>query len=158
MAHGLGDGAHMQRFPVRLPALWRQAFPGVMAGAVAGQALGWLQGEPFSWPQSLPLMAVAAITVVLVHLLMPTEAGPEGLKLGTFWGWRRDVAWEDIASAEHLRGVPLVVGIRLRDRQGRSYLLPRDTVGLPALHALARSRGGPEHPLTRALEMPMYRL
>ena len=33
-----------------------------------------------------------------------------------------------------------------------------DTVGLPALHALAHSRGGPEHPLTRALEVPMYRL
>lgn len=148
----------MQRFPVRLPALWRQAFPSAMLGALTGQGLGWLQGEPFSWPQSLPLMAAAAVTVVLIYLLMPTEAGPEGLKLGTFWGWRRNVAWEDIASAEHLRGVPLVVGIRLRDRRGRNYLLPRDTVGLPALHALAHARGGPQHPLTRALEVPMYRL
>lgn len=153
-----GAGAGMQRFPVRLPALWRQAFPGVMAGAVAGQAWGWLQGEAFSWPQSLPMMVTAVITVVLVHLLMPTEAGPDGLKLGTFWGWRRSVAWEDIVSAEHLRGVPLMVGIRLRDRQGRNYLLPRDTVGLPTLHALAHARGGPRHPLTLALEVPMYRL
>ena len=151
-------GAAMQRFPMRLPALWRQAFPGVMAGALASQGWGWLQGHAFSWPQSLPLMAAAAVTVVMIYLLMPTEAGPEGLKLNSFWGWRRHVAWEDVVSAEHLRGVPLMVGIRLRDRRGRNYLLPRDTVGLPALHALAHSRGGPEHPLTRALEVPMYRL
>lgn len=156
--HRLDAATPMQRFPVRLPALWRQAFPGVMAGAVAGQGWGWLHGEAFSWPQSLPMMVTAALTVVLVYLLAPTEAGPAGLKLGTFWGWRRSVAWEDIASAEHLRGVPLMVGIRLRDHQGRNYLLPRDTVRLPALHTLARTHGGPQHPLTLALEVPMYRL
>lgn len=148
----------MQRFPVRLPALWRQAFPGVLAGAVAGQAWGWLHGAAFSWPQSLPLMAGAAVTVVLVHLLMPTEAGPQGLLLNSTWRGRRLVAWEDIVSAEHRRGLTFQGSICLHDRQGRSYVLPRDTTNLPALHELAFSRGGPQHPLTRALERPMYLL
>lgn len=148
----------MQNFPVRLPALWRQAFPGLMAGAVASRAWAWLHGEPFSWPQSLPLMAVAALVVVCIHLLQPNQAGPEGLVLGTSWGWRRQVAWEDIVEARHARLFPFQHAIRLCDRQGRVYWLPRETQDLAGLHRLALARGGPAHPLTLALEVPMYRL
>lgn len=148
----------MQNFPVRLPALWRQAFPGLMAGALTGRAWSWLQGEAFSWPQTLPLMAAAALLVVFIHLLQPTQAGPEGLVLGTSWGWRRPVGWEDIVEARHARLFPVQPAIRLCDRQGRVYWIPRETQDLPGLHALARARGGPGHPLTLALEVPMYRL
>lgn len=148
----------MQNFPVRLPALWRQAFPGLLAGAVASRAWSWLQGEPFSWPQTLPLMLVAAVLVVVMHLLLPTQAGPEGLVLGTRWGWRCHVNWEDIVEVQHARLFPAQPGLKLRDRAGRIYWVPRDTQDLPGLHALALARGGPAHPLTQALERPMYLL
>ena len=93
----------MQNFPVRLTALWRQVFPGLMAGAVASRGWSWLDGAAFSWPQSLPLMLLAAVLMVACHLLLPTQ-------------------------------------------------------DLSGLHALTLSRGGPAHPLTLALEMPMSRL
>ncbi len=148
----------MQNFPVRLASLWRQAFPGLMAGAVASRGWSWLEGGAFSWPQSLPLMLLAAVLVVALHLLLPTQAGPEGLVLGTAWGWRRRVGWEDIVEVRHARLFPMQQGMRLRDRQGRIFWISRDTEDLSGLHALALSRGGPAHPLTLALEMPMHRL
>jgi hypothetical protein len=148
----------MQSFPTRLPALWRQAFPGLTAGAVAASGWSWLEGEAFSWPQTWPLMLLAAVLVLAMYQLLPTRAGPEGLVLNNAWGGRGRVAWEDIVEARHARLFPLLPAIRVRTQQGRVYWIPRETQNLPGLHTLARSRGGPEHPLTRALEVPMYQL
>jgi hypothetical protein len=144
-------------FRVKLPALWRQVFPGLLAGAVVGRVLLWLEGKPFSWPQTLPLMAVAAVVVVLVHVLQPARAGAGGLLLMTTWGYRRRLAWADIVSAEFGRFV-FLPSLRLKDTRGRSHWIERDILGLPALYALAREHGGPAHPLTRALETPLYAL
>jgi hypothetical protein len=148
----------MERFPVKLPALWRQAFPGLVLGAVVGRVSLWVQGQPFSWPATLPLMAVAAVMVVALYVLTPTLAGPAGLKVTTFWGIRRPLAWGDVVSARLARLYLVVPSIELRDARGRRFWISRDTRNLARLHALARAHGGPAHPLTRVLETPLHGL
>jgi hypothetical protein len=147
-----------QAFRVRLPALWRQAFPGLMAGAVTARLLDVLQGRAFSWPQTLPLMVVAAVMVVSLHLLLPLRAGPRGLKALNVWGWPRHVAWEEVVEARLARVMWLYPSIRLSDTRGRSLWISLDTQNLAGLHALARTHGGAAHPLTRVLETPLHAL
>jgi len=52
------------------------------------------------------------------------------------------------------------LGVRENVFSGKAsaLYLPRDTLGLDRLHALAVQHGGPSHPLVRALETPLYRL
>lgn len=148
----------MQSFPVKLPTLWRQVFPGLVLGALLGRASQALQGETFSWPHTAPLMVAAAVVVLLGHALQPTQAGPAGLRAMTPWGFRRAVPWDDIASASFARMFLLQPSIRLLDKQGRSYWIARDTKNLPGLHGVAQTYGGRSHPLTRVLEVPLYKL
>lgn len=145
-------------FRVRLPALWRQAFPGLLTGAVVARLIDLAQGRPFSWPETLPLMIVCAGIVVALHLLLPLRAGPAGLKALDAWGWPRRLAWEEVSDARLTRMLGVFPSIRLRDARGRSLWISLDTQNLGGLHALAQAHGGPTHPLTRVLETPLHAL
>jgi hypothetical protein len=148
----------MKAFPVKLPTLWRQIFPSLVAGAVLGNGLRWLRGEPFSLPETLPLMLTAAVVVAATYFFSPTLAGAEGLKVMTAWGFRRPVRWEEIQSVSFARLYFFQPSFKLVTARGRSYWIARDTKDMAGLHALAFARGGPDHPLTRALETPLYAL
>lgn len=151
------NGEPLQSFRVKLPVLWRAMFPALLAGALTARAWRLLQGEPFAWPDTLPLMGVAAVAVVLTHALQPTQANGQGLKLMTVWGYRRWMRWDEIASAS-LAKLLLQPSIRVQDRQGRVGWIARDTQGLSRLHALALVAGGARHPLARVLETPLHAL
>jgi hypothetical protein len=143
-------------FRIKLPALWRQASAGLLAGAVAGRASLWLQGEPFSWPGTVPMMLATALVTVAAYLLQPTLAGPAGLKLLNNWGLRRTLAWDDVRSADLARMYGLQPSFRLRDARGRAHRIARDTEDLAGLHAIALRHGGPGHPLVQVLSTPLY--
>jgi hypothetical protein len=148
----------LKRFPVKLTALWRQAFPGLVLGAMAGRLGLWLQGEDFSLPNTLPLMAAAALMVVLMHALQPTLAGAQGLRVMNVWGVRRPLAWSQIRSATLGRLYGVQPSVKLTDGQGKSYWIARDTQDLRGLYDIARQHGGAQHPLTRVLETPLFAL
>lgn len=148
----------MQSFPVKLPTLWRQVFPAGLFGALLGRGLLWLEGQPFSWPNTLPLMAVAALGVLAIYFFQPNQAGPGGLNLMNSWGFRRRLEWSDIQSADFARMYYLQPSVRLKDARGRSHWIATDTKDLKGLHALAVAHGGADHPLARALETPLYKL
>lgn len=148
----------MQAFPVRLPTLWRQAFPGLVLGAIVGRVALWLDGQPFSFPNTVPLMVIAAVFVVLLHVLQPTRAGEAGLQVMTIWGFRRRLRWPDINTVTFARWYGLQPSLKLVDHQGRSHWIARDTRNLAGLHALALAHGGADHPLTRALQTPLHAL
>ncbi|MBL8516588.1 MAG: hypothetical protein JNM76_06435 [Betaproteobacteria bacterium] len=148
----------MKDFPIKLPTLWRQMFPAAMLGGLLAQALHWMQGQPFSTPGTLKTMAATAIMVLIVHHLQPTEAGERGLNVMNSWGFRRLLAWTDVQSVVFGRMYWVQPSLRLRDAQGRSYWIAIDTKDLAGLHELALAHGGPDHPLTRALETPLHRL
>lgn len=148
----------MKSFPVRITALWRQAFPGLLLGAIVARLSLWMQGEPFSLPSTLPLMAIAAVLVVVIYYLQPTLAGEPGIKAMNIWGVRRLVGWSDIESVSFARWYLVQPSLKLVDRSGRTYWIARDTKDLGALHALAVEHGGAGHPLAKALETPMYAL
>lgn len=148
----------MKAFPVKIPTLWRQAFPGLVLGALTGRVLMWAQGEPFSLPNTLPLMAVAAVFVVLLYVLQPTLAGEAGVKAMTVWGTRRLLRWTDIESVAFARLYGLQPSLKLVDRRGRACWIARDTRDLAGLYTLAVAHGGADHPLTRALQTPLHAL
>lgn len=148
----------LKSFPVKIPTLWRQAFPGLLLGALVARAYQWSQGGAFSWPNTLPLMALAAALVVLIYFFQPTQAGAAGLRVMNVWGVRRFLAWPDVASAGLARLYFVQPSLKLTDRLGRSYWIARDTQDLRGLHALCVQHGGPTHPLTRALETPLFEL
>jgi hypothetical protein len=148
----------MKSFPVKIPTLWRQAFPGLVLGALVARASLWLQGQPFSWPETWPLMLVAAAMVCAMYFFQPTQAGPAGLKAMQYSGLRRFVAWSEVGEVGFGRLYFIQPSLRLVDRQGRVYWIARDTRDLKGLHALARQFAGPAHPLTRALETPLFAL
>ena len=118
----------------------------------------WLQGEPFSLPSTLPLMGVAAVVVAVVYFFQPTLAGPEGLKVMNSFGFRRLVKWTEIQSTTLGRLYFVQPSLKLVDHRGRAYWIARDTKDMKGLHEVAMSCGGPSHPLTRALEIPLFAL
>jgi hypothetical protein len=118
----------------------------------------WLQGEPFSLPNTLPLMAVSAVLVALTYYLQPTLAGPSGLKAMTAWGLRRAVNWSDIESVSFARYYFMQPSLKLVDRQRRAYWIAKDTRDMGGLYQRALAHGGASHPLTRALETPLHAL
>ena len=148
----------MKAFPIKLPTLWRQVFPALLIGAVLGRGLNWLQGQPFSWPDTVPMMAVAGAMVLAMHFFQPTQAGERGLNVMNIWGFRRALAWSDVQSVTFARLYMVQPSMKLLDTQGRSYWIAVDTQDLAGLHALALKHGGASHPLTLALETPLYRL
>ncbi|MBX3635424.1 MAG: hypothetical protein KF683_08575 [Rubrivivax sp.] len=148
----------MQSFPVKIPSLWRQSLGGMTAGAVAARLLQWAQGEPFSWPASLPMMGTAAVLVALVYFLQPTRAGSEGLKLMTSWGLRRTLPWSAVRQVTLARLHLLQPALKVLDHEGRVYWIDRETKNLRGLHELALRHGGEDHPLTRALRTPLHAL
>lgn len=44
----------MRPFRVKLPALWRQAFSGLVAGAIVGRVSLWIQGSRSRCPARCP--------------------------------------------------------------------------------------------------------
>lgn len=148
----------MKSFPVKIQTLWRQAFPGLLLGAVVGRASLWVQGQPFSWPESWPLMAAAAVMVSALYFFQPTLAGAAGLKAMQFWGLRRFVAWADVREVSFARLYFVQPSLRLVDKHGRVYWIARDTRDLLGLYGLVKQHAGAGHPLTRALETPLFKL
>ena len=149
---------NVQAFPVKIPALWRQASQGMVLGALMARVSLWMQGQPFSWPNTLPVMGLAAIAVAVVYFFQPTLVGASGLKAMSTWGYRRTVAWPDITQVTFARLYFLQPSLKLIDRNGRAFWIARDTRNLHALHTLAKTHGGEQHPLTLALETPLFRL
>ncbi len=149
---------HMKAFPVKPQTLWRQAFPGLLLGAVASRVVTWVNGEPFSWPNTMPLMVIAAVMVVALYFLQPTLCGESGVKAVNTWGFRKHVAWSEIKSVSLGRLYLIQPSLKLVDSEGRSYWIARDTKDLRSMHTLAKAHGGPGHPLTVALETPLYQL
>jgi hypothetical protein len=148
----------MKSFRIKLPALWRQAFPGLVAGALVANFSFWLQGEPFSLPNTLPLMGVAAAIVVTYYYFAPTVAGEQGLKVMNSWGFRKLLPWADVESVAFARMHWVQPSLKLVDGRGRAYWIARDTEDLQDLHAIAAQFGGTQHPLTKALETPLHSL
>jgi hypothetical protein len=103
-------------------------------------------------------MAIAAVMVVAIYFLQPTLCGESGVKAVNTWGLRKHVAWSDIKSVSLGRLYLVQPSLKLVDSQGRSYWIARDTKDLRSMHTLANAHGGPDHPLTVALETPLYKL
>lgn len=148
----------MKGFPIKLPTLWRQVFPAMVLGGLTSRALLWLQGQPFNWPDTLPMMVAAAVLVLMIYFFQPTQAGETGLHVMNIWGFRRRLAWADVQSVSFARLYLLQPSLRLLDARGRSYWIATDTKDLAGLHELARAHGGAGHPLTLTLETPLYKL
>jgi hypothetical protein len=148
----------LKSFPVKIPTLWRQAFPGLVLGALVARVNLWVQGEPFSLPNTLPLMGVAAVVVITIYFFQPTLCGASGLKVMNGWGIRKFVAWPEIGQVTLGRLYFIQPSLKLTDLQGRTFWIARDTKDLLGLHTLAVKYGGSSHPLTLALETPLFRL
>ena len=128
----------------------------MMVGAAGAKLKHWLQGEPLSMPNTLPYMVLAAVVVAYSYFLQPTVAGPKGLKAMRSWGWRSHVAWAEITDVTFARYYLLQPSFRLVDVKGKVYWIARDTKDMKGLYAIAREFGGPNHPLTNALETPLF--
>jgi hypothetical protein len=105
-------------------------------------------------------MAATAATVLLGYATMPALADGRGVRAMTQLGWPVRVAWADIVAVE-LRpwwAMWRAPALCIVTAAGRKRWLLRESHGLAALHALAQSAGGAEHPLVRALETPLHRL
>lgn len=148
----------MQAFPPKILALWRQAYLGLVVGGLIARPSQWAQGEPFSLPSSLPLMAIAAAMVVLMYFLQPTLCGPTGLKFITHWGYRHHLKWSDVAAVSLARAFFVQPSLKIQNSRGRVHSIARDTKNLKGLHALAIQHAGPDHPLVQALVTPLYAL
>jgi hypothetical protein len=146
----------LESFRIKLPTLWRQASAGMLVGALTSSGLQWAQGNPFNWPDTLPMTLAAAVAAVVSYLLQPTLAGPEGLHVMNSWGLRRRLGWADVEHAALARQHGLWPSFKLLDAQGRAYWISRDTLGLEQLHHLALQHGGTTHPLVRVLRTPLY--
>ena len=138
--------------------LWQQASQGLLVGAVVSRVSSWLQGMPFSWPDTWPFMGFTAGAVAIVYFLQPTMCGAQGLRLMTIWGFRRSLSWEQIAQVTFARLYLLQPFLKLIDSQGRIYCISRETKDNDGLYAEALKFGGPAHPLTRALQTPLHAL
>jgi hypothetical protein len=149
-------GAALESFRVRLPALWRQASAGLLAGALTSSVLLWLQGEPWGWPQTVPMTLAAAVGTAISFVLQPTQAGAAGLYVLSTWGFRKRLAWAEVRGAVLARQYGLWPAFKLHDERGRAYWISRDTTRLDRLHALALQHGGPAHPLVQVLQTPLY--
>ncbi len=103
-------------------------------------------------------MVIAAVMVVALYFLQPTLCGESGVKAVNSWGFRRHLAWTDIQTVSLGRLYLIQPSLKLVDPAGRWYWIARDTKGLDSMHALAKVHGGLKHPLTLALETPLYRL
>jgi hypothetical protein len=152
------SSARMKSFPVKIPTLWRQAFPGLVIGELIGRVSLLVQGEPYALPNTLPLMGVAAVVVMMTYFFQPTLCGASGLKLMSAWGYRRSVTWPEITQVTFDRLYWIQPSLRLTDRRGRSHWIARDTKDLKGLHSLSTQHGGAAHPLTAALETPLFEL
>jgi hypothetical protein len=127
-----------------------------MIGAVAAKLKHWLLGEPFTMPNTLPFMVLAAVVVAFSYFVQPTLAGARGLRAMRSWGWRSHVRWEEITQVTFARYYLVQPSFRLLDNSGKVYWIARETKDMKGLHAIAREFGGPSHPLTKALETPLY--
>jgi hypothetical protein len=154
----LAAPAGMQAFRAKPVVLWRLTFPSLLLGAFTAAALRWFAGKPFSWPDTLPLMLIAAVIVVLTYVLQPTLAGAAGLRVLNTWGTRSFLGWGEVVRVDFARLYGLQPSLRLRDQRGRSYWIARESSGLQTLWRLAVQHGGPQHPLALALQTPLYRL
>lgn len=148
----------MKDFNIKLPTLWRQVFPAMVLGGLTWRGMMWLQGKPFNWPDTLPMMVIAGAFVLIMYFLQPTQAGEAGLNVMNNWGTRQRIAWSDIRSVNLARFYLLQPSLCLLDGKGKSYWIALDTKDLSGLHELASTHGGADHPLTLALETPLYRL
>ena len=141
-------------FPVKLGALWRQVFPVGTATVAVVTAAHWVTRTPFS-SSTLPIAASAAVVVLVLYVLRPIKAGPDGLELLHRLGFRRHVAWADIVAVRFGFRHPLEPAFRIEDREGRVHWIPRHTKRLRELQRLTVEYGGATHPLARALETPI---
>lgn len=145
------------RFPTRLSAMWRQATLSLSLGAAVAQLWRWAEGREFAWPSTLLMMAIAACMVLATFLLMPPQANRRHIWLYTRWGWRQRLPWTELRAVRLTRWY-LAPALRVQTAGHGTHWLPRDTVRLPQLHALALQQLGPQHPFVQALETPLYRL
>ena len=95
--------------------------------------------------------------MLATFLLMPPQAKRRQIWRYTSGGLRKPVPWTDLRSVRMARGY-MTPALRVETSGGAALWLPRDTLRLPQLHALAVQRLGPQHPLVQALETPLYRL
>ena len=146
----------MNSYPVKIFTLWHQASQGLLLGAVVGRVSLWLQGAAFSWPDTLPFMGFTAVTVTLVYFFQPTVCGAHGLKVMTTWGFRRSLRWDQVTQVGFARLYLLQPSFKLLDDKGRAYWISRDTKDLKGLYADSLRFGGVTHPLTRALQTPLF--
>lgn len=114
-------GSALESFRVKLPALWRQASAGLLAGALTSSVLLWLQGEPWGWPQTVPMMLAAAVGTAISCLLQPTQAGAASLYVLSTWGFRKRLPWAEVRGAVLARQYGLWPAFKLHDERGRSY-------------------------------------
>lgn len=152
------QASSVNSYRVKIPTLWHQASQGLLLGAVAARLSQWLQGAPFSWPDTLPFMGFTAVAVTIVYFFQPTKCGPQGLMAMTPWGVRRHVAWDQIKEVTFGRLYLLQPSLKLIDAQGRTFWISRDTKDLRGLHTDSMKFGGPLHPLTVALQTPLFEL
>lgn len=146
-----------QRFHTRLPALWRQGMLSLTLGAGFAQLWRWVEGGGFAWPSTFLMMGIAAVMVLATFVLMPPMANRRHVWLYTTGGTRRRVPWSELRSVRMGRWY-MTPSLRIDTAGGAALWLPRDTMQLPAFHALAVQQLGPQHPLVQVLETPLYRL
>ena len=103
-------------------------------------------------------MLMAAVMVVLLHYFQPTMAGSSGIKAMNSWGYRRLVKWTDIESVSFGRLYFIQPSLKIIDNRGRTHWIAKDTKDLRGLHSIASEFGGAKHPLTVALETPLFAL
>lgn len=160
----LGEPRLNPRYPLALrtrPAiLWRVSVLSMTLGASIANVWRWLEGQSLGTPPTVAIMLLAALSVCVIYLVTPARAGPGGLLWFDAWGLRRAVAWGEVQAVDLARWWQLlwVPALRLRTADGRVRWLPRDSLNLAELHALARAQAGAAHPLVRVLETPLHRL
>ena len=101
-------------------------------------------------------MGITALVVTVVYFFQPTMCGAQGLKVMTTWGFRRIVRWEQVTQVGFARLYLLQPSFKLVDDRGRAYWISRDTKDLKGLYAESLRFGGAAHPLTRALQTPLF--
>ncbi len=149
----------MTKFPIKLPALWRQIYPALLIAAIVGQGYEWLQGGSFNLTRVMPMLMAASVFYVLhMYWFCPTLAGVAGLKLINGWGWRRRVAWSEIVEVHQARRLKCIPSLRVVCASGQVYWFDTEIANLAKLHSIALEAGGPEHPLVMALSTPQYAL
>jgi hypothetical protein len=146
---------HDQAFPLKPGALWRSVWLGTLAGVFLTASIDWLSGKPFSFRTTAGVVAGAAAGCVFLYFFACTRANAERLLITDSRGIRRRLRWPDIAEVVFTRrwGFPQW---RITSAAGKAHWLSRETKNLRGLYELARQHGGPDHPLVKALERPVY--